>query len=69
MDWQKSMNQALDYIENNLLCDIDYYAAAKIMNCSEWEFRRIFSFLAQIPLSEYIRRRRLAMAAIVIFYI
>lgn len=64
MDWQKCMNQALDYIENNLSCDIDYYAAAKIMNCSEWEFRRIFSFLAQIPLSEYIRRRRLAMAAI-----
>ena len=64
MDWQKCMNQALDYIENNLSCDIDYYVAAKIMNCSEWEFRRIFSFLAQIPLSEYIRRRRLAMAAI-----
>lgn len=64
MDWQKCMNQALDYIENNLSCDIDYYVAAKIMNCSEWEFRRIFSFLAQIPLSEYIRRRRLTMAAI-----
>ncbi|GKX68501.1 helix-turn-helix domain-containing protein [Inconstantimicrobium mannanitabidum] len=64
MDWQKSMNQALDYIENNLSCDIDYYVAAKIMNCSEWEFRRIFSFLAQIPLSEYVRCRRLAMAAI-----
>jgi len=64
MDWQKCMNQALDYIENNLACDIDYCAAAKIMNCSEWEFRRIFSFLAQIPLSEYIRRRRLVMAAI-----
>ena len=64
MDWQKCMNQALDYIENNLSSDIDYYLAAKIMSCSEWEFRRIFSFLAQIPLSEYIRRRRLAMAAI-----
>lgn len=64
MDWQKCMNQALDYIENNLSCDIDYNVAAKIMNCSEWEFRRIFSFLAQIPLSEYIRRRRLTMAAI-----
>lgn len=63
MDWQKCMNQALDYIENNLSCDIDYYVAAKIMNCSEWEFRRVFSFLAQIPLSEYIRRRRLSMAA------
>ena len=64
MDWQKCMNQAIDYIENNLSCDIDYYVAAKIMNCSEWEFRRIFSFLAQIPLSEYIRHRRLVMAAI-----
>lgn len=64
MDWQKSMNQALDYVENNLSCDIDYYKAAKIMNCSEWEFRRIFSFLAQIPLSEYIRRRRLSLAAL-----
>lgn len=64
MDWQKCMNEALDYIENNLSCDIDYYAAAKIINCSECEFRRIFSFLAQIPLSEYIRRRRLTMAAI-----
>ena len=64
MDWQKCMNQALDYIENNLSSDIDYYVAAKIMSCSEWEFRRIFSFLAQIPLSEYIRRRRLAMAVI-----
>lgn len=64
MDWQKCMNQVLDYIENNLSGDIDYYVAAKIMNCSEWEFRRIFSFLAQIPLSEYIRHRRLAIAAI-----
>ncbi len=63
MDWQKCMNKVLDYIENNLSSDIDYYAAAKIMNCSECEFRRIFSFLAQIPLSEYIRRRRLTMAA------
>jgi len=58
------MNQALDYIEDNLSSEIDYYVAAKIMNCSEWEFRRIFSFLAQIPLSEYIRRRRLSTAAI-----
>lgn len=64
MDWQKCMNQAIDYIENNLSCDIDYNEVAKIMNCSEWEFRRIFSFLAQIPLSEYIRRRRLTKAAI-----
>jgi AraC-like DNA-binding protein/SAM-dependent methyltransferase len=58
------MNEAIEYIEDNLSCDIDYCVAAKIMNCSEWEFRRIFSFLAQIPVSEYIRRRRLDLAAI-----
>ena len=63
MDWQNRMNQAMEYIENNLSNKIDYYLAAQFMNCSEWEFRRIFSFLAQIPLSEYVRCRRLTVAA------
>ena len=62
MDWEKCMNRAMDYIEENLDSSIDYLTAAQFVNCSEWEFRRIFSFLAQIPLSEYIRRRRLTTA-------
>lgn len=64
MDWQKGMNKVLDYIEDNLTGNIDYCEMAKIMSCSDYEFRRMFSFFAQIPLSEYIRRRRLTMAAI-----
>lgn len=63
MDWQKCMSQALEYIEDNLSDEIDYSVAAQFMSCSVWEFRRIFSFMAQIPLSEYIRRRRLTLAA------
>lgn len=63
MDWQKCMNQAIDYIENNLSDEIDYSIAAQCMNCSVWEFQRLFSFMAQVPLSEYIRRRRLTLAA------
>lgn len=63
MDWQKCMNQAIDYIENNLSDEIDYVVAAEHMNCSVWEFQRLFSFMAQVPLSEYIRRRRLTLAA------
>lgn len=63
MNWQKSMEQAMEYIESNLTGKIEYGTAARFMNCSEWEFRRIFSFLSQIPLSEYIRRRRLSEAA------
>jgi len=64
MDWQSSMNQTMNYIENNLTDDIDYSVAAQYLNCSVWEFQRIFSFMAQVPLSEYIRRRRLSMAAL-----
>lgn len=63
MDWQTAMNQAIDYIEDHLTEDIDYCKLAKIVSCSEWEFRRIFSLVAAIPLSEYIRLRRLTLAA------
>lgn len=62
MDWQGCMNQAMEYIEKNLSNKIDYITAAQFMNCSESEFRRVFSFISQIPLSEYIRRRRLTVA-------
>lgn len=63
MDWQKGMNEAMTYIESNLDAQIDYQKAASYMHCSEWEFRRIFSFLAQCPLSDYVRHRRLTVAA------
>lgn len=53
----------MEYIEEHLTDRIDYAVTAKFMNCSECEFRRIFSFIAQVPLSEYIRRRRLTVAA------
>lgn len=56
------MNQAMAYIENNLTAKVDYSVAAQYVSCSEWEFRRMFSFLAQMPLSEYVRRRRLTEA-------
>jgi len=36
----------------------------KIACCSEYHFKRVFSFLSGIGLSEYIRRRRLTLAAL-----
>ncbi|MGD7043052.1 AraC family transcriptional regulator [Jeotgalibacillus proteolyticus] len=59
----KEMNQGLAYIEENLANEIDIKEAAKLALCSEYHFRRMFSFLAGISLSEYIRRRRLTLAA------
>ncbi|WP_241474935.1 AraC family transcriptional regulator [Priestia flexa] len=63
MDLLKSMNKALGYIEENLTNDIDFKEVAKLALCSEYHFKRMFSFLAGITLAEYIRRRRLTLAA------
>ncbi|KRF07128.1 AraC family transcriptional regulator [Paenibacillus sp. Soil766] len=63
MDLLKNMNSALKYVEDNLTDTIDTNEVARIALCSEYHFKRMFSFLAGIPLSEYIRRRRLSLAA------
>jgi AraC family transcriptional regulator len=63
MDSLKKMNEALSYIEENLTYDIDFKKVSKIALCSEYHFKRMFSFLAGVTLSEYIRRRRLTLAA------
>ncbi len=64
MDSLRSMNNALEYIEEYLTEEIDYSEVSKIAYCSEYHFKRMFSFLAGISLSEYIRRRRLTLAAL-----
>ncbi|GAB3807323.1 AraC family transcriptional regulator [Virgibacillus kimchii] len=59
-----SMNKALAYIEEHLTGEVDYSEVSKIACCSEYHFKRMFSFLSGIGLSEYIRRRRLTLAAL-----
>lgn len=63
MNWLSGMNVAINYIENNLLNKIVISALAKILCCSTYEFLRFFSFIVGIPLSEYIMKRKLALAA------
>lgn len=62
MDALARMNQALAYIEDTLAGEIDFKQVERLALCSEYHFRRMFSFLAGISLSEYIRRRRLTLA-------
>lgn len=63
MDWLKRMNSAINYIEDNITCDIDYREVARIACCPNYHFQRMFAFITEIPLSDYIRRRRLTLAA------
>jgi AraC family transcriptional regulator len=57
------MNSAMAYIENHLHDEIDFQAVARIACCSAYHFQRFFFFFSGIPLSEYVRRRRLTLAA------
>ncbi|WP_040207116.1 AraC family transcriptional regulator [Neobacillus jeddahensis] len=63
MDLLTGMNKATKYIEDNLTNDIDYKEVARQAYCSEYHFKRMFSFLAGVTVAEYVRRRRLTLAA------
>ena len=58
-----AMNRAMRVIEDGLEGEVDMAAVARAALVSEHHFRRMFSALAGIPLSEYVRRRRMTLAA------
>lgn len=63
MEWLQKLSNAINYIEDNLVGEISYEEAAEIACCSTYYFQRMFSYVAGISLSEYIRRRRMTQAA------
>ncbi|MCL2563273.1 MAG: AraC family transcriptional regulator [Oscillospiraceae bacterium] len=63
MDWLRGMNNVTAYIEEHLTQPIRHETLAHMVGCSIYEFSRIFSFMAGMSVSEYIRRRRLSQAA------
>ncbi|MFJ1786488.1 GyrI-like domain-containing protein [Streptomyces anulatus] len=56
------LNDAMEHIEAHLGERIEVAELARIAMTSEYHFRRMFSALAGLPLSEYIRRRRMTVA-------
>lgn len=56
------LNQTMEHIERHLDQSLDATELARIAATSEYHLRRMFSALAGMPLSEYIRRRRLTVA-------
>ena len=64
MDWQQRMTQGLLWIEEHLDDKIDVEKAARVANCSTFHFMRMFDVITGITPAEYIRRRRLSLAAI-----
>lgn len=62
MDWIEKMNMAISYIEEHITEKLNTEEIAKIADCSIYHFQRIFACMTGIPLSEYIRRRRMSLA-------
>ncbi len=63
MEWIDRLNEAIGYIEENLDGEISYDAIGRIVLCPVGSFQRTFSLMTGITLSEYIRRRKLTVAA------
>ncbi|HEX8867524.1 MAG TPA: AraC family transcriptional regulator [Lentzea sp.] len=63
VDVLERLNEAMTRIEADLDGEVDVKVLARIAGTSEYHLRRMFSALAGIPLSEYIRRRKLTRAA------
>lgn len=64
MDWVDRLNEAVRYIEDNLTGEIEYEKLGQIACCSAYHFQRMFNYIAGVPLSEYIRRRKMSLAAV-----
>lgn len=63
MEWTKAISEAIEYIESNLTEDISAEDAARQVNISSFYFQKGFAMLCGYTVSEYIRNRRLALAA------
>jgi AraC family transcriptional regulator len=57
------LNRLVDLVEGHLTDDLDLGSVASGLGTTEYHLRRMFSSLAGMPLSEYIRRRRMTVAA------
>ena len=62
MEWIAAIQQAITYMEDHLMEEINYEDVAKHVHTSSYEFHRAFSFLTGMTANAYIRNRRLSLA-------
>lgn len=64
MDMITSIQRAIDFIEDNICCDLKLETVASQAYLSPFHFQRLFSVVCGMSLGEYIRNRRLSLAGI-----
>ena len=63
MEWLEAMNNAVEYLEANITEKLDIDKVAKIALSSPFHFQRMYYMLTGVTIAEYVRRRRLTLAA------
>lgn len=61
--WNEGITNAITYIEENLTEALDINKIADKVNVSSFYFQKIFNVLCGFTVGEYIRNRRLTLAA------
>lgn len=64
MEWVERLNESIRYLEEHLTEEPDYERMGQIACCSAYHFQRMFTYMAGMTLSEYIRRRKMSLAAV-----
>jgi len=62
MNWVERMNATIHYMEEHITEELNFTKIAKIACTSAYHFQRMFICMTGIPVSEYIRRRRMSLA-------
>ncbi|WP_203333549.1 AraC family transcriptional regulator [Planococcus beigongshangi] len=63
MGWVESLQHAIDYMEEHIREPVTIEEIAKQANSSVFHFQRTFAILTDCSVAEYLRRRRLTLAA------
>ena len=61
---KERFNELIEYIEKNLCEEINYKAVSQILGVNEYTMHRIFLFVTNYTLANYIRKRKLSMSAL-----
>jgi len=63
MNWVDTLQRSIDFLEDHLQTNFKIEDAAKQANVSVFHFQRIFMVLTDMSVMEYVRQRRLTLAA------
>ena len=64
MEWTESLKRAISYMETHLLDNVDGYDVAEAVHISPFYFQKGFKLMTGWTIAEYIRYRRLYLAAL-----